>query len=148
MIAQWDSSLSAPPPRGLGSIPSHGGVFQGFFPGWSPSANPSWASVAENGSISPQWHNTNFGQWGGRPKSNHGQTMADEKKNTVWCASLRSGIDQLAITLAVRCTQLLSITHFTHLVTAYELVCRWLTRLQDLNSQSVGLKASQTRSID
>ena len=29
MIAQWDSSL---PPRGPGSIPSHGGVFQGIFP--------------------------------------------------------------------------------------------------------------------
>jgi len=28
MIAQWDSSLSVL----LGSIPSHGGVFQGIFP--------------------------------------------------------------------------------------------------------------------
>jgi len=30
MIAQWDSSAVCPP-RGPGSIPSHGGVFQGIF---------------------------------------------------------------------------------------------------------------------
>ena len=31
MIAQWDNSLSVFP-RGPGSIPSHGAVFQGIFP--------------------------------------------------------------------------------------------------------------------
>ena len=36
--------------------------------------------MVENGSISPQWHHTTCGQRGGRPGSNHGQTMADRKK--------------------------------------------------------------------
>jgi len=30
--------------------------FMEFFSGWSDSASPSWASVAKNGSICPQWH--------------------------------------------------------------------------------------------
>ena len=38
---------------------------------------------------SPQWHHTTCGQRGGRPKSNHGQTMADRKKKDItdgaWC---------------------------------------------------------------
>jgi len=72
--------LTVCPPRGPGSIPSHGGLFKGFFPDWSHSANPSWASVAENGSISPQWHQTTCGQRGERPKFNFGQTMADRRK--------------------------------------------------------------------
>jgi len=54
--------------------------FKGFVPDWLHSANPSWASVAENGSISPQRHHTTCGQRGGRPKFNHGQMMADRKK--------------------------------------------------------------------
>jgi len=36
--------------------------------------------VAENGSISPQWHHTTFEHRGDRLKSNHGQTMAELKK--------------------------------------------------------------------
>ena len=34
--------------------------------------------MEENGVISPQWHHTN---WKLRPKSNHGQTMAEKKTN-------------------------------------------------------------------
>jgi len=66
MIALWDSSLSALPvaqvmipqqenecislavlPVAWVQFPYHGrdGVFHGIFPGWSHSANPSWASV-------------------------------------------------------------------------------------------------------
>jgi len=74
-----DSSLSVLPVAWV-QFPATAEYSKGFFPGWSRSANPSWARVAENGSISPQWHHTTCGQWGGRPKSNHGQTMADRKK--------------------------------------------------------------------
>jgi len=77
MIAQWDSSRSVPP-YGPGSIPGHCGVFQGFFPGWSHSANPSWASVAENLLSMPH---TMYGERREKPKSNHEQTMADWKKD-------------------------------------------------------------------
>ena len=61
-----------------------------FFPGWSHSANLSWASVAESGSISPPWHHTTCGQRGGRPKSNHGLTMADRNKTSQAWAQLLS----------------------------------------------------------
>ena len=54
MIAQWDSSLSVLPVARV-QFPATAEYFKGFFPSWSHSANPSWASVAENGSISPQW---------------------------------------------------------------------------------------------
>ena len=53
---------------------------KGFFPGWSHSVNPSWASMTKNSSISPQWHHTTCEQRGRKPKSNHGQTMAEIKK--------------------------------------------------------------------
>ena len=43
--------------------------------------NPSLASVAENGPISPQLHHTICGQRRGRSKSNHERTMADWKKD-------------------------------------------------------------------
>jgi len=46
---------------------------------WSYSAYPSWSSVTENGSISPQWHHTTCERWGGRPRSDHGQMIADVK---------------------------------------------------------------------
>jgi len=76
MIAQWDSSLSVlPVARVQFSVMVE--YFTGYFPDWSHYANPSWASVAEHGSISPQWHHTTCVQLGGRSKSNHGQTMAD-----------------------------------------------------------------------
>jgi len=69
MTAQWNSSLSVLPAARV-QFPATAEYFKGFFPGWSHSANPSWASVvAENGSISPQWHHTTCGQRGGRPKS-------------------------------------------------------------------------------
>jgi len=74
MIAQWDSSLSVLPVTRV-QFPTTAEYSKGLFPGWSHSTNPSWASVAENGSISPQWHHTTCGQRGGRPKSNHGQTI-------------------------------------------------------------------------
>jgi len=54
--------------------------FKGFFPGWSRSANPAWASVAENGLIFPQWPHRTRGHREGRPKSNHGHKMAEWKK--------------------------------------------------------------------
>jgi len=81
MIAQWDSSLSVLPVARV-QFPATVEYFKGFFPGWSHSANPCWASVAENGSISPQRHHTTCGQRGGRPKFNHGQALADSKKNS------------------------------------------------------------------
>jgi len=68
------------PLRGLGLIPSHSGVFQGIFPWLITLCQPVRASVAEKGSISPQWHHTTCGNRGGRPKSNHGQTMAERNK--------------------------------------------------------------------
>ena len=79
MIAQRDSSLSVLPVARV-QFPATAEYFKEFFPGWSHSANPSWASVAENGSISPQRHYTTCGQRGGRPKFNRGQMMADRKK--------------------------------------------------------------------
>jgi len=89
MIAKWDSSLTVLPVARV-QFPARAEYFKGFFPGWSHSANPSWASVAENGSISPQWHHTTCGQRGGRPKSNHGQTMADRKKSAGLLYSTKS----------------------------------------------------------
>jgi len=80
MIAQWDSSLYVLPVARV-QFPATAKYFKGFFPGCSHSASPSWASMAENGSISTQWHHTTCGQRGGRPKSNHRQTMADRKKS-------------------------------------------------------------------
>ena len=61
-------------------FPATAEYFKGFFPDWSHSANSSWASVAENGSISPQRHHTTCGQRGGRPKFNHRRWLI-EKKN-------------------------------------------------------------------
>jgi len=48
MIAQWDSSLSVLPVARV-QFPATAEYFKGFFPNWSHSANPSLASVAENG---------------------------------------------------------------------------------------------------
>ena len=56
--------LTVCPLRGRGSIPRHSRV---FFP----------ASVAENGSISPQWHHITCGHRGGRLKPSHRHTMAE-----------------------------------------------------------------------
>jgi len=70
--------------------------------------------VAENGSISPQRHYTTCGQRGGRPKFNHGQTMADKKKQKtknlnkticLFCIKVHRKINLLLYFLssAVRC---------------------------------------------
>ena len=89
MVAQWDSSLFVLPVARV-QFPTTAEHFKGFFPGWSHSANPSWASVAENGSISPQWRHTTCGQRGGRPKSTHGQTVADRMNQFTWSLTLIS----------------------------------------------------------
>ena len=103
MIAQWDSSLSVLPVARV-QFPAMAEYFKGFFPGWSRSANPSWASVAENGSISPQWHHTTCGQRGGRPKFNHGQTMADRKNDAKsWAVFLYNSRIIFSCRFAARC---------------------------------------------
>jgi len=51
--------------------------------------------VAENGSISPQWHHPTSGQRGGRPKFSHGQTMAQIKKSNFWKPSYSLSLDLL-----------------------------------------------------
>ena len=81
--------------------------------------NPSWASAAENGLISPQWHHTTCGQRGGRPKSNHGQTTADRKRKKFssrgrWKAVRTKSGAHPNYTLA--CTSGLSNSYF-HIVT-------------------------------
>ena len=68
MIAQWDSSLSVLPVARVQS-PAMAEYFKGFFPGWSHSAYPSWASMAENGSNSPQWVTFSMGHAGASRKS-------------------------------------------------------------------------------
>jgi len=68
MIAQWDSSLSVHPVARV-QFPAMAEYFKGFFPGWSHSSNPSWASVAENGSISPQWVTFSMGHASASRKS-------------------------------------------------------------------------------
>jgi len=50
ILVSHDSSLSVLPVARV-QFPTTAEYFKGFFPGWSHSANPSWASVAENGSI-------------------------------------------------------------------------------------------------
>jgi len=74
MIAQWDSSLFVLPVAGFNSQPQ-----QSIPRDFSHSANPSWASVAENGSISPQWHHTTCGQRGGRLKSTDRWWLIEKK---------------------------------------------------------------------
>jgi len=76
-VGEW-MYLTVCPLYGPGSIPMVE-YFKRFLLGWSPSASPSWASVAENDSIFPQWHHTTSGHRGGRSKSNHRQTMAETK---------------------------------------------------------------------
>ena len=73
MIAQWENEWISLCVVWV-QFPAMAKYFKGFFPGCSHSANPSWASLTENGSISPQWHHTTCWQRGGRPKFNYGQT--------------------------------------------------------------------------
>jgi len=75
MIAQWENEWI---PLSMFSVarvqfPAVAKYFKGFFSGWSHSANPSWASVTGNRSISPQCHHTSCGHRGGR------LTSADRK---------------------------------------------------------------------
>jgi len=84
-IAQWENewiSLSVLPVA-LGSILSHGKVFQGIFLWLITLCQPvlsqrgrKWFNLLLIG----QWHHTACEQRGGRPKSNHEQTMAEKYK--------------------------------------------------------------------
>jgi len=72
-MGEW-MNLTVYPLPGRGSIQTMAEYFKGFFPARSNSANPSYSTVAENGSISTWWHHTFCGHWGGRSKSNQGHT--------------------------------------------------------------------------
>jgi len=50
--------------------------------------HPDRASVAENGSISPQWHHTICGRRRGRQKFNHGQGQWLKKGTGCWGAGV------------------------------------------------------------
>jgi len=78
MIAQWENECIS---QAVGRIqlPATAEYFNEFFPDWSYSANLSWASLTEKGSISPQWHHATCGHRGRRPRSNHGQVMGEIK---------------------------------------------------------------------
>jgi len=59
VIAHWNEWISLFVPAAAQVLfPATAEYFKGFFPGWSRSVDPSWASVAENGSTSHQWHHT------------------------------------------------------------------------------------------
>ena len=89
MIAQWNSSLSVLPVARV-QFPATAEYFKGLFADWSHSVNSFRASVAENGSISPQWHHTTCGQRGGRPMSNHGWWWLIERRRTILTTDLQS----------------------------------------------------------
>jgi len=78
--------------------------FKDIFPGWSHSASPSWASVSENSSISPQWHHTTCGHRGGRLESNHGQTLAQRKISRYtyqmhWAIALYPSLQRICVAM-------------------------------------------------
>ena len=52
--------------------------FKRFFTVWLCSANPSRVRLASKGSVSLQWHCITYGYRGGRPKPDHGQTVAEK----------------------------------------------------------------------
>jgi len=81
MIAPWNSSPSVLPVARV-QFPATAEYFKGFFPGWSPSVNPSWASVAENGSISPP--NTPHNLWTSRRKAEVQPWIDDGRKKTMY----------------------------------------------------------------
>jgi len=98
--------------------------FKGFFPGWSHSANLSWASKAENGSP-PQRHHTACGHRGGRLKSNHEIAMAE--KITAACVITDSKHNPVYVrphTHKVLMETLANDTHFlaSHTVMDYSLL--------------------------
>jgi len=78
-------ALSACPPRGPGSIPSHGRIFRGIsladdIPPTRPQ--PAWQKMAQ----SPLNDTTELSeQRGGRPKLNYGQAMGKTTKGTSYC---------------------------------------------------------------
>jgi len=76
MIAQWENGCISVSVLSMARV-TVAGYLKGFCPGWSHSANPAWANVAENGSISFHLHHKTCGNRGGRPKSNHGQKMTE-----------------------------------------------------------------------
>jgi len=77
-------NLTVCPPSGPGLIPDHGGVFQGLFSWLITLCQAALSQRGRNGSITPQWHHTTCGDRGGRPKSSHGQTMAEQKVNALY----------------------------------------------------------------
>ena len=83
MIAQWENECISLSVLFMARVQFPAVYLKVIFPWLIPDANPSWASVAENGS--PQWHDTSCGHRGGTPLSNHGQTMAARRRFV--CAS-------------------------------------------------------------
>ena len=83
MIALWNSSLSVLPVPRVQFLNARKN-FKGFFCDWSHSANPSWASVAENDSISSQWA-VDTKKEGLRPF--YGQMMTGKNPIRVSCRS-------------------------------------------------------------
>ena len=59
-------------------------ISKDFISGWSHFVNPSWASVTENGSISPPWHHTTCGQWGGSPTMDRWWLNKKKSEKPIW----------------------------------------------------------------
>jgi len=77
MIVHWENEwISFVCPRSLGSIRGHGRFLRDF-----PWQTTLLSQHSRKWLNSPQWHHTTCGHWGGRPKSNHGQTMAEKNTN-------------------------------------------------------------------
>ena len=84
MIAQWDSSAVCPP-RGPGSIPSHGGVFQGIFLWLIALCQPVLSQRGRKWLVQSPLNDTTQpvdSEEEGR-KSNHGQMVADRKNGVL-----------------------------------------------------------------
>ena len=84
VIAQWENeciSLSALSMTRV-QFPVMADYFKRFFPSWLHYANPFWASVHGRKWLNlPSMRHTTCGHRGERLKFNHGQTMAEVKKN-------------------------------------------------------------------
>jgi len=70
-------------PCGIGSIPSHSGVFQWIFPWLITLCQPDLSQRGRKRLNPPQWYHPSCEQREQRLKSHHGQTMAKIKKNSV-----------------------------------------------------------------
>ena len=88
-VGEW-MYLTVNPLHGLGSIPGSGREIQVSFPWPITLCQPSWASAAESGSISAQWHYTNCGHWRRGRKSNHGQPITEKMTQTTWVSQSSS----------------------------------------------------------